>query len=162
MINRYATCLNAHNIVGILFDQHNTEDMLGRTCWLKRLKCFSVSTTSNNTQQGVQTLRKCWSMLDIVGQRYWVLLHGRAFMTAQMNPSYICHAFRFISVLLFSTALRHSTNGGDWKDAAARLASSLVNVRWVWKFSAFPNKPLGGKVHHFGNGARNTVSACMQ
>ena len=28
-----------------------------------------------------------------------------------------------------STALRHSTNGGDWKDAAARLASSLVNVR---------------------------------
>ncbi|XP_068712035.1 armadillo-like helical domain-containing protein 3 [Montipora foliosa] len=32
---------------------------------------------------------------------------------------------------LYSMALRHSTNGGDWKDAAARLASSLVNVRAI-------------------------------
>lgn len=32
---------------------------------------------------------------------------------------------------LYSMALRHSTNGGDWKDAASRLASSLVNVRAI-------------------------------
>ncbi|XP_015770707.1 PREDICTED: UPF0668 protein C10orf76 homolog, partial [Acropora digitifera] len=32
---------------------------------------------------------------------------------------------------LYSMALRHSTNGGDWKEAASRLASSLVNVRAI-------------------------------
>lgn len=32
---------------------------------------------------------------------------------------------------MFVSALRHSTNGGDWKEAASRLASSLVNVRLV-------------------------------
>lgn len=36
---------------------------------------------------------------------------------------------QLLTICLMPTALRHSTNGGDWKDAASRLASSLVNVR---------------------------------
>ncbi|EDO48716.1 predicted protein [Nematostella vectensis] len=32
---------------------------------------------------------------------------------------------------LYSMALRHSTNGGEFKDAATRLANSLVNVRAI-------------------------------
>lgn len=38
---------------------------------------------------------------------------------------------QLLTICLMPTALRHSTNGGDWKDAASRLASSLVNVRAI-------------------------------
>lgn len=58
-------------------------------------------------------------------------MSSRASAAKELTQNFFLFAItrQLLTICLMPTALRHSTNGGDWKDAASRLASSLVNVR---------------------------------